>query len=205
MTGSLSSNLNTVQTQVPKVIKNLHSRADYAKNQLVQKVASLLADYDTALKAFAAKKSPTNIECAALQSQITSDILPQISSLFDQNVAMAKMGQLNTARTIMPKVAKAENRLLTELKEACEHLVAALGALTATSYIPPDTRSTQSLPSGLPDNPEPIFAIENTSEPPPALDFSAYKAETIDISPFDPHGDAGETKATIYVKTESTT
>lgn len=99
--------IQSTLAQIRKVVKDLQARPDYGPGQKAS--VEELNDYALLLKKFEAHSAPPLTLTKEIQTESVSNMLPLVGGLIDDNVKITKMGQLSTARTITPTMAKAHN------------------------------------------------------------------------------------------------
>lgn len=153
---TVSAALKTAQEDLAKVISDLQERPDYSSNSDFQGYVATFQTYNQLLLTAQAETSLTAGTSTALINGATNDVLPVIQTLIDGNIAMINMGQLNTDRTISPKLATENNANLTAAQSSLQQLVAVLSAEQST---PAPTPAPAPAPA-----PTPEPAPESTSD-----------------------------------------
>lgn len=106
--------------QIQKVIKDLQARPDYGPGQKAS--VDELNDYALLLQKFEAESAPPLSLTEEIQTESVSTMLPLVGGLIDDNIKITKMGQLSTARTITPTMAKAHNIDLETLQSDIQQI-----------------------------------------------------------------------------------
>ncbi|OAB55347.1 hypothetical protein AY600_00785 [Phormidium willei BDU 130791] len=136
---SLSETISAVRKDLAKVIEDLQSRPDYGKSQAA--AVATFESFDQELTTLQANSAPTAKDYATVQASAQDSVLPLVARLINDNVAITKMMQLNTQRSITPAMAKAHTADLKTLQSDGKTLVAELaaegGGATKVSAWPP--------------------------------------------------------------------
>lgn len=127
----LDQSIKQVLECLPVVIGNIQERPDYNKNPAFATDVSLLNGFKQDLLIASVALSLSASTMTELQSTATNTILPLVAKQIAANVAITKMGQLNTNRTITPSMATAHNIDLASLQDAVQLLVAYLSEALA--------------------------------------------------------------------------
>lgn len=122
----LTQSINQVLERLPVVVSDIEQRKDYAKNTEFAADVSRLNAFKQQLLIVKDAPSLSPALLTELQSTAKNAIQPLVESLISANVVIAKMGQLNTHRTIEPKDAMDHNVNLTLLQDAIQSLMVCL-------------------------------------------------------------------------------
>ncbi|MCC9624052.1 hypothetical protein LPB41_20425 [Thalassospira sp. MA62] len=124
----LLQTIQTTLTALEPVLKDIQARPDYAKDEKLLADAASLATFRQSLLNYKAQSAPTKGQTAALKDDATKINNPLLVGLFNNNVALSQMGQLNTSRTIPPSQAQANNVNIGKLQDALQVLIAQTNA-----------------------------------------------------------------------------
>lgn len=130
----LNQSIKQTLERLPVVISDIEARPDFNDNPAFATDIGLLNDFKQALLIVSIAPSLPMSVMAELQSSAEFTVLPLLEHLIIANVAITKMGQLNTNRSISPAMATQHNVNLVALQNAVQTLVA---CLTAALMPPP--------------------------------------------------------------------
>lgn len=138
-TTELYAAAKAVVAAIDPVVADLGQRPDYQKSY--QTAAKTFLDFKQGLLDLLALPVPPPDPVARTRDAAKQTVLPLAGRIVDANLALLKMGQLNTQRILPPETAKAHNVHLMDLQTAAQNYVA-----VATAYlqagpgpdIPPD-------------------------------------------------------------------
>ena len=153
----LSQAIHTTLAALDPVVDDLHARPDYVKDEKLRLDATSLTGFKQSLLNYLSLSSPTTDQTVALRDEASKIHTPLLTVLFHNNTALSQMGQLNTDRTIEPKLAKANNLNIKKLQDALQVLIAQANASSSGGTKPAAEARIKSLevtgatcaPSGL--------------------------------------------------------
>ncbi|MCF7965748.1 MAG: hypothetical protein K9L79_09450 [Methylobacter tundripaludum] len=127
----LDQSIKQVLESLPVVVSDIQERPDYNQNPAFADDIKHLNNFKQELLIANVAPSLSTSAMAELQNTAKNTILPMIENQIAANVAITKMGQLNTNRTITPTLATKLNINLASFQDEVQLLVAYLSeALT---------------------------------------------------------------------------
>jgi hypothetical protein len=127
----LQSALARTLTPLDRVVADFKTRTDLGKDQAT--ALSTLGAFRQAILVVQANTPPEADALKAVSSQAEAKVLPLLHETSVANLRMAGMGQLNTARTLTPEVAKSQAANLGTLTDAVQALLAQIAAAAGPS------------------------------------------------------------------------